>query len=100
MAESSNFAFLKEHDPVFLPLASAVERVCASDPNTPLIRLLQLGEALGQGLANHAGIELRSQTTQDDFLYKLRLEIRCDRSIVTQRQARHKGLGMNTPSNP
>ena len=31
MAESSNFAFLNEHDPVFLQLANTAERVFASD---------------------------------------------------------------------
>ncbi|WP_349573284.1 hypothetical protein [Azotobacter salinestris] len=32
MAESSNFAFLEEHGPVFLQLASSAERVFAGDP--------------------------------------------------------------------
>lgn len=100
MAESSNFTFLREHDPVFFQLASTAEQVFASDPNTMLIKLRQLGEALAQDLANHAGIELRGQTIQADFLYKLGCEIQLDRSIVTQRQTRQKGLGMNTPSNP
>ena len=42
MAESSNFAFLKEHDPLFLQLASTAEQVFAADPNTTLIKLRQL----------------------------------------------------------
>ncbi|MFZ6050177.1 hypothetical protein ACFW0H_29160 [Pseudomonas sp. CR3202] len=45
MAESSNFAFLKEHDRVFAQFASTAERVYASDPNTTLIKLRQLGRA-------------------------------------------------------
>lgn len=36
MAASSNFAFLQEHDPVFLQLASTAEQVFASDPTTTL----------------------------------------------------------------
>ena len=32
MAESGNFAFLEEHDPVFLQLASSAERAFAGDP--------------------------------------------------------------------
>lgn len=55
MAESSNFAFLREHDPVFFQLASTAERVFASDPNTTLIKLRQLGEALAQNLVVRAG---------------------------------------------
>ena len=34
MALCSNFAFLEEHDPVFLQLAGTAEQVFASDPNT------------------------------------------------------------------
>ena len=45
MAENSNFAFFKEHDPVFFQLANAAERVFSSDSNTTLIMLLQLCEA-------------------------------------------------------
>lgn len=36
MAASSNFAFLQEHDPVFLQLASTAEQVFASDPKASL----------------------------------------------------------------
>ena len=71
MAESSNFAFLKEHDPVFFQLACAAEQVFASDPNTTLIKLRQLGEALARDLASRAGIELEATTSQADLLYKL-----------------------------
>jgi hypothetical protein len=35
MALCSNFAFLEEHDPVFLQLAGTAEQVFASDPNPP-----------------------------------------------------------------
>ncbi len=83
MAESSNFAFLKEHDPVFLQLASTAEQVFAADPNTTLIKLRQLGEALAQDLASRAGIEFDNQTTQADLLYKLGREIQLDRSIAS-----------------
>ncbi|MDR6679009.1 type I restriction enzyme R subunit [Pseudomonas psychrotolerans] len=81
MAESSNFAFFKEHDPVFFQLANAAERVFASDPNTTLIKLRQLGEALAQDLAVRAGIELDSITTQADLLYRLSREIQLDGNI-------------------
>jgi type I restriction enzyme, R subunit len=81
MAESSNFAFLQEHDPLFLQLASTAEQVFASDPNTTLIKLRQLGEALAQDLASRAGIEFDATTTQSDLLYKLSREIQLDQNI-------------------
>lgn len=49
---SSNFQFLEEHDAVFLQLATTAELVFSSDPNTTLIKLLQLGEALAQNIAD------------------------------------------------
>ena len=57
---TSNFAFLAEHDPVFLQLASTAEQVFAADPNTTLIKLRQLGEALAQDIAARSGIEFTS----------------------------------------
>ncbi|WP_417663139.1 type I restriction-modification system endonuclease [Pseudomonas sp.] len=81
MAASSNFAFLQEHDPVFLQLASTAEQVFASDPKTTLIKLRQLGEALAQDLASRAGIEFDATTTQSDLLYKLSREIQLDQNI-------------------
>lgn len=81
MAASSNFAFLQEHDPVFLQLASTAEQVFASDPNTTLIKLRQLGEALAQDLASRAGIDFEATTTQSDLLYKLSREIQLDQNI-------------------
>ena len=81
MAESSNFVFLSEHDPVFFQLASSAERVFASDPNTTLIKLRQLGEAMAQDLASRAGIEFDANTTQSDLLYKLSREIQLDQNI-------------------
>ena len=81
MAASNNFSFLQEHDPVFLQLASAAEQVFASDPNTTLIKLRQLGEALAQDLASRAGIEFDAKTTQSDLLYKLSRDIQLDQGI-------------------
>lgn len=53
-----NFTFLGQHDPVLLRLATTAEQVFASDPNTTLIKLRQLGEALAQALASGSGIDL------------------------------------------
>ena len=46
MKTSVNFAFLKAHDPLFVELTAAAERSFSSDPNTTLLKLRQLGEAL------------------------------------------------------
>jgi type I restriction enzyme R subunit len=82
MAEISNFDFLKEHDPLFLQLALAAERSFASDPNTTLIKLRQLGEAFAQDLAARCGIEFDDKTTQADLLFRLNREIRLDANIA------------------
>ncbi|MDR6609038.1 type I restriction-modification system endonuclease [Pseudomonas synxantha] len=81
MAATSNFSFLQEHDPVFLQLASTAEQIFASDPNTTLIKLRQLGEALAQDLASRAGIEFDATTKQTDLLYKLSRDIQLDQKI-------------------
>jgi type I restriction enzyme R subunit len=78
---TGNFDFLQEHDPVFFQLASTAEQVFASDPNTTLIKLRQLGEALAQNIAARCGIEIEETTPQADLLYKLNREIRLDRTI-------------------
>ncbi len=52
-----NFSFLGEHDPLFVELATAAEQTFARDPNTTLIKLRQLGEALAQHMAALSGIE-------------------------------------------
>ena len=77
----SNFEFLGEHDPVFLQIASAAERAFSSDPNTTLIKLRQLGEALAQDLAARTGITFDETTSQADLLWKLNREIRLDSTI-------------------
>ena len=81
MISSSNFSFLQQHEPIFLQLASTAEKAFASDPNTTLIKLRQLGEALAQELASRAGIEFDVTTTQSDLLYKLSREIQLDQDI-------------------
>ncbi|MCF6211328.1 MAG: type I restriction-modification system endonuclease [Gammaproteobacteria bacterium] len=81
MPDSVNFHFLHEYDPVFLQLASAAEQAFASDPNTTLIKLRQLGEALAQDLAARSGTTFDETTTQADLLWKLHREIRLDPTI-------------------
>ncbi len=81
MATSSNFAFLAEHDPVFLQLATTAEQVFAADPNTTLIKLRQLGEAIAQDIAARVGIEIDADTKQADLLFKLGREINLDSTV-------------------
>lgn len=76
--QASNFGFLGEHDPLFVELALSAERAFASDPNTTLIKLRQLGEALAQHLAALAGIPFDDQTTQADLLYKINRELKLE----------------------
>ncbi|MGB5856004.1 MAG: DUF4145 domain-containing protein, partial [Oceanisphaera sp.] len=77
----TNFSFLGEHDPLFLQLAQAAEQTFVGDPNTTLIKLRQLGEALAQHIAARIGLELEERTTQSDLLYQLSRELGLDPAI-------------------
>lgn len=74
--QTTNFDFLAEHDPLFVELATAAERVFVSDPNTTLIKLRQLGEAMAQHIAALVGISFDEQTSQADLLYKIHRELK------------------------
>ncbi|MGM0858881.1 MAG: type I restriction-modification system endonuclease [Pseudomonadota bacterium] len=78
---SANFGFLAEHDALFVQLASAAEGAFASDPNTTLIKLRQLGEALAQHMAALSGIDFDEQTSQADLLYRLNRELRLESQV-------------------
>lgn len=75
---TTNFGFLAEHDPLFVEIAESAERAFAGDPNTTLIKLRQLGEALAQHLAARAGIEFDDQTSQADLLFKINRELKLE----------------------
>ena len=78
---SANFGFLAEHDELFVQLAAAAERAFASDPNSTLIKLRQLGEALAQHLAARSGLDLDEQASQSDLLYRINRELRLDPQV-------------------
>ncbi|XKH59578.1 type I restriction-modification system endonuclease [Halomonas sediminis] len=78
---SVNFGFLAEHDALFVQLASAAEGAFSGDPNTTLIKLRQLGEALAQHLAASSGIDFDDQTSQSDLLYRLNREVRLEPQV-------------------
>lgn len=67
MVISRNFSFLAKHDPVFLQLASTSEQVFAADPNTTLIKLRQLGEAIAQDLAARVRLGGRLEAVLETF---------------------------------
>lgn len=81
MIQSNNFSFLAEHSPLLAQLAHSAEQVFSGDPNTTLIKLRQLGEAMAQDLAARFGIVFTAETTQADLLYKLHREIGLDQEI-------------------
>ncbi|CDL86574.1 type I restriction-modification system endonuclease [Xenorhabdus cabanillasii] len=76
LPSSVNFGFLSEHDPLFVQIASTAELVFYSDPNTTLIKLRQLGEALAQHIALMAGVDFDEKTSQSDLLYLLNRELK------------------------
>lgn len=82
MADTTNFDYLKEHDPIFHQLAAAAERSFIGDPNTTLIKLRQLGEAIAQDLASRCGITFDERTTQLDLLHQIRQEIRLEQATL------------------
>jgi type I restriction enzyme, R subunit len=81
MDMQSNFSFLNEHSPIFYQLAEMAEQSFARDPNTTLIKLRQLGEAIAQDIAARCGIEFDEQTSQLDLLYKLQRDGQFNRDI-------------------
>jgi len=78
---TSNFFFLQEHSPVFWQLARTAEAVFASDPNTTLIKLRQLGEAMAQDMAARYGILFDDNTAQADLLFRLDREVQLEPAI-------------------
>ncbi|WP_249976308.1 type I restriction-modification system endonuclease [Vreelandella olivaria] len=77
----SNFGFLAEHAALFVELSTAAEHAFVSDPNTTLIKLRQLGEALAQHMAALSGVEFDNQTSQADLLYRLNRELHLEPQV-------------------
>ncbi|HYI12068.1 MAG TPA: type I restriction-modification system endonuclease [Thermoanaerobaculia bacterium] len=72
---SPNFAFLAQHDQLFVRYAMLAERYVFEDPNSSLIKQRQLAEALARQAAASIGVD------HDDFASVLRL-LR-DRNAIT-----------------
>lgn len=80
--QSSNFRFLEYHDPLLLQLATTAEQAFVPDPNTTLLKLRQLGEALAQDIASRLGIQIEARLTQLDLLRKIRNEVDLGREVT------------------
>jgi type I restriction enzyme R subunit len=79
----TNFFFLaKGHDPLFLQLAETAERALATDPNTTLLKLRQLGEAFAKHAAAAAGVWTGPQVSQADLLRELDRKGYLDRQVL------------------
>ncbi len=72
---SQNFSFLENHDPLFLQLAAMAEQAFSADPNTSLLKVRQLGEALAQDIASRLGLEVDTRAGQLELLKDLKYEI-------------------------
>jgi type I restriction enzyme R subunit len=81
MASTSNFGFLKQHDPLLYKLAETAERCFVPDPNTTLVKMRQLGEALAQEIAARVGVERSANVKQLDLLRELDYTLKLDSRI-------------------
>ena len=77
----SNFDFLTHHDELFVRLAKTAEACFVADPNTTLIKMRQLGEALAKTIASRVGIETDSNINQINLLKELDYSLRLDREV-------------------
>ena len=69
--ETTNFSFLKKYEPLFFQLATTAEKAFSADPNTTLLKLRQLGEALAQDVACRIGLDVGECPTQHELLYQI-----------------------------
>ncbi len=81
MVFTSNFEFLKAHGDWFYNLAASAERNFASDPNTTLIKMRQLGEAVAQSIAARVGVNFGNDVKQIDLLRDLDCTFRLDDNV-------------------
>ena len=81
MNQSSNFEFLKHHDELLFRLANTAEQLFVADPNTTLVKVRQLGEALAQSIAARLGVEHGRDVKQIDLLRSLEYKLTLDEPI-------------------
>lgn len=93
--DKSNFEFLKHHDELLFQLANRAEQCFVPDPNTTLVKIRQLGEALAQNVAARVGVrygkdedgrDIRQVDLLRNLGYKLTLDARIGDSFHTIRK--------------
>jgi len=67
----SNFSFLQNYDPIFYQLATVAEDVLHLDPNTTLVKLRQLSEALAKDIATRLTIPSYRYNNQNDLIFEI-----------------------------
>jgi len=77
----SNFEFLKHHDELLFRLANTAEQCFVADPNTTLVKVRQLGEALAQSIASRLGVEYGRDVKQIDLLRDLEYKLTLDEPV-------------------
>ncbi|MBU2115949.1 MAG: type I restriction-modification system endonuclease [Gammaproteobacteria bacterium] len=80
-SHDSNFYFLQTHNELLLRLATTAERCFVADPNTTLVKMRQLGEALAQNIAARLGIEFGPQIKQIYLINALAESLQLDERI-------------------
>jgi type I restriction enzyme R subunit len=88
--ESSNFRFLREHDPLLLRLCAAAESYSSTDPNTALLKLRQFGEAVARNIAASFGIDAPAEGSQAELLGLLQRRGHLDRDVAALLHALRK----------
>lgn len=78
----SNFHFLQPEHGLFFQLANSAEIAFSFDPNTTLLKVRQLGEALAQEIAARWGLIFQQQPTQLELLNRLNNEGAFDKDIL------------------
>lgn len=81
MSDFSNFEFLKKHHDWLFKLAESAERNFVPFPNTTLVNVRQLGEAIAQTIASRVGVEYGANVKQIDLLKELDWVLRLDDNV-------------------
>lgn len=81
MADFSNFDFLKSNQDWLFKLAESAERNFIPFPNTTLVNIRQLGEAIAQTIAYRVGVESGNNIRQIDLLKELDSVLRLDDNV-------------------
>lgn len=79
---STNFGFLESHEPLFFQLTRVAEQAFVPDPNTTLLKLRQLGEAIAQDVATRLGIDVDERSNQLELLRLIQQQVELGREVI------------------